>query len=92
MCFLRMKSVTDTIRFVKIFFYFIVCIHMYAWGTHVCEQVHTHMNGGQRTISGATPPLRQAWLSSIRLDCLAMESRQCCQHWDYKHILLYSGD
>lgn len=89
MCFLRMKSETDTIRFVKIIFYFIVCRHMCAWGAHVCEQVYTHMNGGQRTISGATPPLRQAWLSPIRLDCLAMESRQCCQHWDCNTTILW---
>lgn len=66
-----------------------ICVH---GGTHVCEQVHTHMNGGQSITSGVTTPLSQAWLSLIRLDCLAREYRKCCQHWDYKHIPLYSGD
>lgn len=73
--------------------FILLCVYIRVHGgTHICEQVHTHMNGGQRTTSGATPPLRQAWLSPIRLDCLARESRKCCQHWDYKYIPLYSGD
>lgn len=92
MYFLRIKSVTDTIRFVKIILFYCVYTYVCMGGTHICEQVRTHMNGGQRTTWGATPPLKQAWLSPIRLDSLSRESRKCCQHRDYKHIPLYSGD